>query len=119
MKLFPRRRSSEPEQQGRDRRRRARRQVLWSAKLGFAGRNYDVQVWNVSLLGAKLKSAPPFGPGSEVMLEIARFGAFPATVVWRSGDAVGLNFVAPDEVAAAFGESVQTLGLDKPVRPDE
>ncbi len=95
-----------------DKRAHPRRAVLWSGKLQFGKYGFDCQIWNVSLLGAKVKVGLPLKAGSEVELLMDKFGSLAGEVVWQNDGTLGLIFEEPPEkVMLAFGSSVIRLGL--------
>ena len=100
--------NSKPE----DKRKHPRRAVLWSGKLQFGKYQFDCQIWNVSLLGAKVKVGLPLKEGSTVELMMDKFGSLKGEVKWQHDGSLGLQFEEPPEkVMLAFGSSVIRLGL--------
>ena len=59
-------------------------------------------VVNISAGGARLRLEPdaPRPVHDDVVLEIDRFGSFPAIAVWRNGEQLGIQFeMAPETMA--------------------
>lgn len=92
-----------------------RRSVLWPAKLEVGRHDFDCQIWNMSLGGARVRLDMPIKDGAKVMLSIAGRGDIPAKVRWSDDRAAGLEFlIPPEEVRIMFMDRLQTLGLDAP-----
>jgi len=97
-----------------DNRGKPRRAVLWSGKLQFGDHEFECQIWNISLGGAKVNVGLPFSEGTDVTLVLKDRGEFAAKVMWRGERNLGLKFEdAPDDIRKAFGnDAIVTLGLD-------
>lgn len=92
-----------------------RRSVLWPATLKVGRHDFNCQIWNMSLGGARVRIDMPIKEGSNVMLTIAGRGDIPANVRWSDSSAAGLEFkISPEEVRILFLDRLQTLGLDTP-----
>ena len=88
-----------------ERRLHRRCSVLMSGTLVVDGEPHDCVVKNLSLGGARLSCDHPLAADLPVMLDIKRFGVFPATVVWRHNGEYGLRFtLPPSQVAAMVGD---------------
>lgn len=85
-----------------ERRRHGRVSVLESAVLYADDGCVDCQVTDVSANGARLR---PVGridvENGPVRVVLARLGVFPASVQWRVGDAMGVQFAVSTDYAAA------------------
>ncbi len=85
---------------GVEKRKFKRMPTLFSGCLMDGDRNVDVVVLDVSVNGAKLRVPADFECTATVNLKIDRFGTFPADVIWRKGNRLGLKFVeAPETIA--------------------
>lgn len=90
-----------------------RRSVLWPAKLEVGRHNFECQIWNMSLGGARVRLDLPIKKGARVMLVIAGRGEISATVQWSKNDTTGLSFNVPaEEVRLLFLDRLQSLGLE-------
>ncbi len=95
-----------------------RRSVLWPAKLLVGRHDFQCQIWNMSLGGARVRLDLPIREGADVRLIIAGRGEIPATVRWFRNDTAGLSFNIPaEEVRLLFLDQLQSLGLE-PTEPD-
>src|SRR3546814_17154008 len=74
------------------RRRYLRRSVLWPGTLTCCHRQFDCTILNMSLGGAKIALSDARDCAGSVTLLGDRFAGLPATVVWRRGRLVGLQF---------------------------
>lgn len=96
-----------------DARGHRRRSVLWPAKLQVGRHNFECQIWNMSLGGARVRLDLPIKEGADVKLTIAGRGEIPATVRWFKKDMAGLSFaVSSEEVRLLFLDSLHSLGLE-------
>lgn len=96
-----------------DARGHRRRSVLWPAKLEVGRHNFECQIWNMSLGGARVRLDLPIKEGADVTLTIAGRGQIPATVRWFRNNTAGLSFaISSDEVRLLFLDSLQSLGLE-------
>ena len=97
-----------------DNREKPRRAVLWSGKLQFGDHDFECQIWNISLGGAKVNVGLPFSEGTDVKLVLEGRGEFSAKVMWHGERNLGLKFDDPPaEIRKAFGDdAIVTLGLD-------
>ena len=92
------------------RRRYLRRSVLWPGSLKGDGATVDCTILNMSLGGAKVALAQERGFSGTVTLMGDRFEGLAATVVWKSGRVLGLQFKADTaQVAAALGEVLPAI----------
>ncbi len=90
-----------------------RRSVLWPAKLIVGSHDFQCQIWNMSLGGARVRLDLPIREGAAVRLIIAGRGEIPATVRWFRNDTAGLSFNIPaEEVRLLFIDQLQSLGLE-------
>jgi len=90
-----------------------RRSVLWPARLIVGRHDFQCQIWNMSLGGARVRLDLPIREGAAVRLLIAGRGEIPATVRWFRNDTAGLSFNVPvEEVRLLFLDQLQSLGLE-------
>lgn len=95
-----------------------RRSVLWPAKLIVGQHDFNCQVWNLSLGGARIKIDLPIKDKASVMLAIAGRGSIPATVSWCKDGKVGLAFdLPPEEVRVLFLDRADSLGFESFTKP--
>ena len=88
----------------RDRRLQARRRVLLAGSFYLGTSFVQARVGNLSAGGAYLASDTPAEPGSELDLQLARFGELPVRVAWADSKGMGVAFAArPDAIAARLG----------------
>jgi len=105
-------------------RRYRRRSILWPAKIRVGRHEFQAQLWNVSLGGAKVRLDIPLKEGTEAAVLIPAKGIeLAAQVVWHTGDVMGVLFLqSPEKVKEIFEDSAITLGLeatdDRPVKDD-
>ncbi len=76
-----------------DRRRSARRHVLWRGVLQTGTGPYPCLVLNVSLGGAKLAVKAALKVDQPVTLMLGALGTFRAVVVWAEVEDAGVRFV--------------------------
>ncbi|MCJ9429925.1 PilZ domain-containing protein [Kordiimonas marina] len=108
--------SGESQQSGEENRTHRRRSVLWPAVLTVGRHEFNCQIWNMSLGGARIRVDLPLEHGSSVTLSIAGRDAVPAEVVWHRGDALGVAFrVPPHTIKRMFADRLHVLGLDDEV----
>ncbi len=91
-----------------ERRRAARKRVLWSGQVEALDRLIDCAVLDVSLQGARVRmddgSELPKGP---LAIAVSRFGTFQAEVVWTKDRMSGLRFLeSVDRVANTIGRQL-------------
>lgn len=91
-----------------DRRQHKRKPVLWSARVESRQGPSDCIILDLSLGGAKIKTAATPVPAHQtVTLVIDRFGALRAEVVWSRLGHMGLRFIdAPDQIAHVVGSTL-------------
>ncbi len=91
-----------------ERRRHKRKPVLWSARVESRAGPAECIILDLSLGGAKLKTAaPPVPPHQIVTLVIDRFGALRAEVAWSRLGHMGLRFIdPPDHIAHVVGTTL-------------
>ncbi len=91
-------------------RRHDRTDLQMQAALQHDQLTLPCSIVNISAGGARLRleagTLPP--EGTEVVLEFATFGTFPATTIWRTGIQLGIRFTQDPEVMA---EVVMGLAL--------
>ena len=83
------------------RREHIRKPVVFASQILFNNKGVSCSIKNISAGGAKLKITenlkkeyPP-----TAVLDIAPFGKFTVTIVWKSGDHLGVKFFdAPDKM---------------------
>lgn len=97
-----------PAAMGAERRRHKRKTVLWSARVESRQGPSDCFILDLSLGGAKIKTAGAPVPAHQVVtLVIDRFGALRAEVVWSRMGHMGLRFIdAPDHIAHVVGTTL-------------
>jgi hypothetical protein len=104
-----------------ERRAHRRCSVLMTGTLFIDGQPYACVVKNVSLGGARVACEGPLGEDRGVVLEVRRFGMFPARVVWEHAGDYGLCFaIPPSQVAAMVGDVLPRCVSDSeevPPRP--
>jgi len=94
----------------KEQRRMPRSSVLWSGQLNAGARGAQCRVLNISPYGAKVRMLEALTHATHVSVKIERFGEFPADVVWRDGDYLGIKFHDdPDDIARIFGDAVPIL----------
>lgn len=87
-----------------------RSSVLWAGQLNAGARGAQCRVLNISPYGAKVRMLEPLSHATHVSMTIERFGQFPADVIWRDGDYLGIKFHDdPDDIARIFGDAVPIL----------
>jgi len=87
-----------------------RSSVLWSGQLNAGARGAQCRVLNISPYGAKVRLLEGLTHATHVSVKIERFGEFPADVIWRDGDNLGIKFHDdPDDIARIFGDAVPIL----------
>ncbi len=92
------------------RRRFLRRSVLWPGQLVAQGKKLSCTILNMSLGGAKIVLSDEAGVSGSVTLEGARFEGLQATVEWRSGRLLGLQFDQdPAQVARVLGSLLPAI----------
>ena len=96
-----------------ERRMHRRCSVLMSGGVIVDGERYDCVVKNLSLGGARLTCDRPLAAEIPVVLDIQRFGLFPAKVAWQHNGEYGLCFaLPPSQVAAMVGDVLPTCISD-------
>ncbi len=99
---------------GENRRRYARRSVLWPATLSVGKHNFSCHVWNMSLGGARIRVDIPLKNNTEVILDIPERGRIPGIVVWAGAESMGIDFTIPrSRIEKMFGDRLHVLGLHK------
>ena len=73
-------------------RRHPRHLALAAAALRGAGVRAVVEVVELSVAGARVRSQHPFRNGDGVELKLPLISSIPCSVVWASGSEVGLEF---------------------------
>ncbi|MEO3430311.1 PilZ domain-containing protein [Pelagibius sp. CAU 1746] len=92
------------------RRRYLRRSVLWPGTLKSGSEQLDCTILNMSLGGAKVALGQERDCSGSVTLFGDRFDGLDATVVWRRGRVVGLQFkVEPAKVARILGDLLPAI----------
>ncbi len=87
-----------------------RSSVLWAGQLNAGARAAQCRVLNISPYGAKVRLLEALSHATRVSIKIERFGEFPADVIWRDGDYLGIKFHDdPDDIARIFGDAVPIL----------
>ena len=91
-------------------RRHGRTDLQLQATLVHAGKTLSCRIVNISAGGAKLRldGGARLPEGAGVTLEIAPFGAFPATPVWQAGEHLGIQF---DGEPSTMAEVVMGLAV--------
>jgi CheY-like chemotaxis protein len=90
---------------GRERRRFARREVVWSGRIHVSnGVHIQCAVLDVSEEGAKVILTHPLPTGEQILFLSPRFDPVRAEVVWTEGPSAGLRFLdGLDWVSRALG----------------
>ena len=97
-----------------EKRKFTRLHTLLSGSLIDGDRSAHVAVFDVSVNGAELRLLAEFECSDTVNLKIDRFGMFPAEVIWRKGNHLGLKFVdAPETIARMLPEAFASKLSDK------
>ncbi len=92
------------------RRRFLRRSVLWPGSLDAGGKMQDCTILNMSLGGAKVAVSEDLGLSGSVVLSADRFDGLLATIVWKSGRVLGLQFKDdPSQIAEVLGELLPAI----------
>ena len=92
------------------RRRFLRRSVLWPGTLSVGGDKLNCTILNMSLGGAKVAVSEECGLSGVVTLQGDRFEGLQATIVWKSGRLLGLQFKEePAQVALILGELLPAI----------
>jgi hypothetical protein len=90
-----------------DRRQHKRKPVLWAARIETRDGPSECIILDLSLGGAKLRSAASVTAHEEVTLVIDRFGALNGEVMWARSGRMGLRFTdAPDQIAHIIGATL-------------
>jgi hypothetical protein len=89
-----------------DRHRHPRTAVYCSAKLAAAGRTWDCQLLDISAGGAKIRLPAPLDPAAALSLTIGSHGTFPARLVWRNGQYLGIAFLCDLETSTQLVRNV-------------
>lgn len=99
---------------GADRRHYRRRTVLWPAIFSINGYDFKCQVWNMSLLGARIHLNLPIAVSAEGQLAILGRTPIDVRVCWREGDVLGLEFLVDAAVVRSiFADRMAALDLDQ------
>jgi hypothetical protein len=69
-----------------------RHPLIWNGELHHDYQTSRVRIRNISGTGAMIQSETPVRVGAEPMLQLGEDLMIPATVVWATGDQVGLHF---------------------------
>ncbi len=113
---LPEDKTDDESEQGSDRGSRLyrRRSILWPAKLWVGKHEFQAQLWNVSLGGAKVRVDIPLKEGACADIQIpAKNIELPTEVVWQSGELLGVKFqLAPERIKDIFDGAAIILGLD-------
>ncbi len=96
-----------------ERRTDTRSAVLCGAKIRSGERELTCQILNLSTGGAKVRVEGEIDPTRPVVLEADPLGTFPAEVVWKDGDRLGLMFVEETGAVERLIETTQ----DRPDQP--
>ncbi|NIA67529.1 PilZ domain-containing protein [Pelagibius litoralis] len=92
------------------RRRFLRRSVLWPGTLSAGGNKLNCTILNMSLGGAKVAVSEECGLSGAVTLQGDRFEGLQATIVWKSGRLLGLQFKEePAQVGLVLGELLPAI----------
>jgi len=97
-----------------ERRRHARRSVIWYGELAAGDYLFDCGLLNISLSGARIRLDLPLKRGAVVLLALEKLGEVPAKVSWHREGRIGLKFqIRPQEVRRRLGKTaMERLGLD-------
>jgi hypothetical protein len=101
-----------------ERRAHRRCSVLMSGMLFVDGQPHACTVKNLSLGGARVACDLPLEKDRAVILEVKRFGMFPARTAWHCKAEYGLRFIMPpSQVAAMVGEALPRCIAEPPATP--
>lgn len=87
------------------------RSVLTAGRIVIDGRDCFCLVRNVSAGGLMIEMATPPGAGDRVLIETAGLPPCGATVIWREGRLVGLEFETRQDVEIICRRGVADAGL--------
>jgi hypothetical protein len=88
-------------------RRFRRKSVILASTLETPRGTVQCVALDLSLGGARIRVQERLDPLEQVTLVLAKFGRFPAQVVWRNAVEAGLQFCdPPEEVAKRFGNDI-------------
>lgn len=88
-------------------RRFRRKSVILASTLETPRATVQCVALDLSLGGARVRVLDRLEPLEQVTLVLAKFGRFPAQVVWRNATEAGLQFCdPPEEVAQRFGNDI-------------
>lgn len=88
-------------------RRFRRKSVILASTLEIPRGTVQCVALDLSLGGARVRVLDKLEPLEQVTLVLAKFGRFPAQVVWRNATEAGLQFCdPPEEVAQRFGNDI-------------
>jgi PilZ domain-containing protein len=88
-------------------RRFRRKSVILASTLETPRGTVQCVALDLSLGGARIRVQERLDPLEQVTLVLAKFGRFPAQVVWRNAVEAGLQFCdPPEEVAKRFGSDI-------------
>ncbi len=88
-------------------RRFRRKSVILASSLETARGTVQCVALDLSLGGARVRVQEKLETQDQVTLILAKFGRFPAQVVWRNAPEAGLQFAdPPEEVAQRFGNDI-------------
>ncbi|MFA7601490.1 MAG: EAL domain-containing protein [Novosphingobium sp.] len=75
--------------------RAPRNAILRKIVLEADGERHEALVRNITVSGAMVEAPGPVQPGASVTVHVEEGQAIPATVRWRDGDRIGVQFAAP------------------------
>ena len=98
------------------RRRAYRRAVSWQVVVLAGLDRVPAEIVDVTELGARIISAKEMPPVSDVIIVSERLGSLEARVIWRNGNAAGLEFTeeeAEEKVLPLLGAIKLPAGFGK------
>lgn len=102
---------------GAEKRRHARRKVIWSARVASRIGDRQCTVLNISRGGAQIKLDVTLDPCSGVELTITGIGKLPGWVVWSNHDRAGIEFTELNESQVAALEQALRGRRGAPLTP--
>jgi len=99
-----------------ERRRWPRTEILGKGSLRSGGREIGCRILNVSSSGVNVEIAGPIDLTAPVILAVDDHGEFPAEIVWRDGNVVGLMFVEEQPAVESLVAEAAPEGEDARAR---
>jgi hypothetical protein len=80
--------------------------VSCPAKLAARGYEWDCEVLDISLGGAKLRLRTPLDPGARLSLTVEPHGTLVGRATWQDGQHLGMEFLGDPDQTARFVEKI-------------